>query len=165
MGFLGLEVEEEYGGMGLDFLYLVIFCEEMGKIGSFGFDIVVVVYSYLVMNYLIYVGFLFIKDKYLRLSVIGEKIGFLFMIEFFVGFDFRGICVIVILDGDYYIVNGLKIFIFNGFYGDYMVVVVKIECGMFMLVMDLDVEGVLCMKLDKVGICILDMVELVFDNV
>jgi len=39
MGFFALEVEEAYGGMGLDFLYSTILFEEIGRIGSIGFNI------------------------------------------------------------------------------------------------------------------------------
>ncbi len=165
MGFLGLEVEEEYGGMGLDFLYSAILCEEMGKTGSLGFDTVVAAHSYLAMNYLIHAGSPFIKDKYLRPSVTGEKIGSLSMTEPFAGSDLRGIRATATLDGDHYIVNGSKTFISNGFYGDYTVAAVKTERGMSMLVMDLDAEGVSRTKLDKVGIRISDTAELAFDNV
>ena len=56
MGFLGLEVEEEYGGMGLDYMYSTILCEELGKTGSLGFETVVAGHSYLAMNYLIHAG-------------------------------------------------------------------------------------------------------------
>lgn len=165
MGFLGLEVEEEYGGMGLDFLYSAILCEEMGKTGSLGFDTVVAAHSYLAMNYLIHAGSPFIKDKYLRPSVTGEKIGSLSMTEPFAGSDLKAIRATATLDGDHYTVNGSKTFISNGYYGDYTVAAVKTERGMSMLVMDLDAEGVSRTKLDKVGIRISDTAELAFDNV
>lgn len=165
MGFLGLEVEEEYGGMGLDFLYTAIFCEEMGKTGSLGFDTVVSGHSYLAMNYLVHAGSPFIKDKYLRPSVTGEKIGSLAMTEPFAGSDLKGIRTTATLDGNEYVVNGSKTFISNGYYGDYTVAAVKTDSGMSMLVMDLDAEGVSRTKLDKVGIRISDTAELAFDNV
>lgn len=165
MGFLGLEVEEEYGGMGLDFLYSAILCEEMGRTGSLGFDTVVSGHSYLAMNYLIHGGSTFQKDKYLRPSVTGEKIGSLAMTEPFAGSDLKGIRTTATLDGDAYIVNGSKTFISNGYYGDYTIAAVKTESGMSMLIMDLDAEGVSRTKLDKVGIRISDTAELAFDNV
>src|SRR5215468_10419475 len=31
LGFLGLTYPEEYGGLGLDFSYTVVFCEELGQ--------------------------------------------------------------------------------------------------------------------------------------
>lgn len=165
MGFLGLEVEEEYGGMGLDFLYTTILCEELGRTGSLGFDTVVAAHSYLAMNYLIHAGTPFIKDKYLRPSVTGEKIGSLSMTEPFAGSDLKGIRTTAKLEGDEYIVNGSKTFISNGYYGDYTVAAVLTDNGMSLLVIDLDAEGVSKTKLDKVGIRLSDTAELAFDNV
>jgi len=165
MGFLGLEVEEEYGGMGLDFLYSAILCEEMGRTGSLGFDTVVSGHSYLAMNYLIHAGSPYIKDTYLRPSVTGEKIGSLAMTEPFAGSDLKGIRTTATLEGDEYVVNGSKTFISNAYYGDYTVAAVKTEGGMSMLIIDLDSEGVSRTKLDKVGIRISDTAELAFDNV
>ena len=165
MGFLGLEVEEEYGGMGLDYMYSTVLCEELGKTGSLGFETVIAGHSYLAMNYLIHAGSDFIKDKYLRPSVTGEKIGSLSMTEPFAGSDFKGIRTTAELDGDEYIVNGSKTFISNAYYGDYTVAAVKTGKGMSMLVIDLDSEGVSRAKLDKVGLRSSDTAELAFDNV
>ncbi|MFN0202576.1 MAG: acyl-CoA dehydrogenase family protein [Bacteroidia bacterium] len=165
MGYLGLEVEEEYGGMGLDYMYSTILCEEMGKTGSLGFETVVAGHSYLAMNYLIHAGSPFIKEKYLRPSVAGTLIGSLSMTEPFAGSDFQGIRTTAQLDGDEYVVNGSKTFISNAYYGDYTVSAVLTEKGMSMLVMDLNSEGVAKNKLDKVGIRLSDTAELAFNNV
>jgi hypothetical protein len=165
MGYLGLEVEEEYGGLGLDFLYSAILCEEMGKTGSLGFETVVAGHTYLAMNYLIHAGSPFLKDRYLRPSVTGEKIGSLAMTEPFAGSDLKGIRTTATLEGNEYIVNGSKTFISNAYYGDYTVAAAKTGHGMSMLVIDLDAEGVTRNKLDKVGIRISDTAELSFNNV
>ncbi|MEM7106169.1 MAG: acyl-CoA dehydrogenase family protein [Bacteroidota bacterium] len=165
MGFLGLEVEEKYGGMGLDFMYSAILCEEMGKVGAFGFNTVVASHVYLGMNYLVHAGSPYIKEKYLAPSVAGELIGSLSMTEPFAGSDLKAIRTIANLEGDYYIVNGSKTFISNGYYGDYTVAAVKTGKGMSMLVIDLDAEGVSRSKLEKVGIRCSDTAELAFDNV
>lgn len=165
MGYLGLEVEEEYGGMGLDYMYSTILCEELGKTGSLGFETVVAGHSYLAMNYLIHAGSSFIKEKYLRPSVAGTLIGSLSMTEPFAGSDFKGIRTTAKLDGDEYVVNGSKTFISNAYYGDYTVAAVLTEKGMSMLVIDLDSKGVSRSKLDKVGIRLSDTAELAFDNV
>jgi len=165
MGYLGLEVEEEYGGMGLDYMYSTILCEELGKTGSLGFETVVAGHSYLAMNYLIHAGSPFIKEKYLRPSVAGTLIGSLSMTEPFAGSDFKGIRTTAKLEGDEYVVNGSKTFISNAYYGDYTVAAVLTEKGMSMLVIDLESEGVTRTKLDKVGIRLSDTAELAFNNV
>jgi len=165
MGFLGLEVDEKYGGMGLDFMYTTILCEELGRTGSSGFATVMSAHSYLAMNYLVHAGSPFIKEKYLVPSVTGEKIGSLSMTEPFAGSDLRAIRTTARLEGDHYIVDGSKTFISNGYYGDYTVAAVKTEKGISMIVMDLDAEGVTKSKLDKIGIRCSDTAELAFNNV
>ena len=165
MGFLGLEVDEEYGGMGLDYMYSTVLCEELGRTGSLGFDTVVSAHCYLAMNYLAHAGSPFLKEKYLRPSVTAEKIGSLSMTEPFAGSDLKGIRTTAKLEGDEYIVNGSKTFISNGYYGDYTVAAVLTGDGMSMLVIDLDAKGVSKTKLDKVGIRLSDTAELAFNNV
>ncbi|MEL6190521.1 MAG: acyl-CoA dehydrogenase family protein [Bacteroidota bacterium] len=165
MGFLGVEVDETYGGAGLDFLYTTVLCEEMGYTGSYGFSTAISAHVYLAMNYLIHAGSSFIKEKYLVPSVKGELVGSLSMTEPGAGSDVKGIRTTAKLDGDHYIVNGSKTFISNGYYGDYTVAAVVTENGLSMLVMDLDAEGVSKTKLDKVGIRSSDTAELAFDNV
>ena len=165
MGFLGVEVDETYGGAGLDFLYTTVLCEEMGSTGSYGFSTAISAHVYLAMNYLIHAGSSFIKEKYLVPSVKGELVGSLSMTEPGAGSDVKGIRTTAKLEGDHYIVNGSKTFISNGYYGDYTVAAVVTENGLSMLVMDLDAEGVSKTKLDKVGIRSSDTAELAFDNV
>lgn len=165
MGFLGLEVEEKYGGMGADYLYSAILNEEMGRTGLGGFGVVVSAHAYLAMNYLIHGGSDFIKEKYLVPSVAGTLIGSLGMTEPFAGSDLKAIRTTAEKDGDHYIVNGSKTFISNGYYGDYCVTAVKTDKGISMIVIDLDSEGVTKSKLDKVGIRCSDTAELAFNNV
>jgi acyl-CoA dehydrogenase len=165
MGFLGLEVEEKYGGMGLDFIYSTILCEELGRTGSPGFSTVVSAHSYLAMNYVVHAGSPFIKEKYLVPSVTGEKIGALAMTEPYAGSDLKAIKTTAEKKGDHYLVNGSKTFISNGHYGDYMVTAVKTGDKISMIVIDNELDGVSTSKLDKVGIRCSDTAEVAFDNV
>jgi len=165
MGFLGLEVEEKYGGMGADYMYSAIINEEMGRTGSLGLTTVVGAHSYLAMNYLIHAGSPFIKEKYLVPSVTGEKIGSLSLTEPFAGSDLKAMRTTATLDGDHYIINGSKTFISNAYYGDYTVAACKTENGISMIVMDLDSPGVTRTKLDKIGIRSSDTAELAFNEV
>ena len=165
MGFLGLEVEEKYGGMGLDFLYTTILMEELGRVGSPGFTTVVSAHAYLAMNYLVHAGSSFLKEKYLVPSITGDKIGSLSMTEPFAGSDLRAIRTTAKLDGDFYIVDGSKTFISNGYYANYTVAAVKTERGISMIVIDLESEGVSKSKLDKVGIRCSDTAEIAFNSV
>lgn len=165
MGFLGLEVEEKYGGMGVDFMYSYILNEEMGRTGSMGFGSAVSAHSYLAMNYLSHGGSDFLKQKYLLPSAKGEMVGSLGMTEPVAGSDLKAILSTAELQGDHYIVNGSKTFITNAYYGDYCVAALKTKNGISIIVIDLDAEGVTKTKLDKVGLRCSDTAELAFDNV
>lgn len=164
-GFLGLEIEEKYGGTAADYMYSAVFHEELGRTGCMGFGTAVAGHAYLAMNYLVHAGSEFIKEKYLIPSVKGELIGSLGMTEPFAGSDLKAIRTTAELKGDHYIVNGSKTFITNAYYGDYCVVALKTTSGISMMVIDLDSEGVTRSKLDKVGLRCSDTAELAFNNV
>ncbi len=165
MGFLGLDVDEKYGGMGTDFMYTAILLEEMGRIGTLGFATTVVAHVYLAMNYLYKGGSAFLKEKYLVPSVMGKKIGSLAMTEPFAGSDLKSLKTTAERAGDHFIVNGSKTFITNGHYGDYIVTAVKTNKGISLLVIDNELEGVSTSKLDKMGLRCSDTAEIAFDNV
>ena len=165
MGYLALEVDEQYGGLGLDYMYSAILNEEMGKLGTLGFGTTVSVHAYLAMNYLSHGGSDFLKQKYLLPSAKGEIVGSLGMTEPFAGSDLKAIRTNAVLDGNEYVINGSKTFISNAFYGDYCVVAAKTDNGISMIVVDLDSEGVTKNKLNKVGLKSSDTAELGFNNV
>lgn len=52
MGYLGLNAPEEYGGLGLDIFYTVIFLEELQKVNSGGFAAAIWAHVYLAMTHL-----------------------------------------------------------------------------------------------------------------
>jgi alkylation response protein AidB-like acyl-CoA dehydrogenase len=165
MGFLGLDVAEEYGGMGTDFMYSTILIEELGRIGTLGFATAVLTHVYLAMNYLKKAGSDYLMEKYLQPSVLGRKIGALAMTEPFAGSDLKSIRTTAKNMGDHYLVNGSKTFITNAHYGDYFVAAVKTENGISLLVIDNEMEGVTTTKLDKIGMRCSDTAEIALNNV
>lgn len=58
--------------------------------------------------------------------VFGDKIFVIVIIEFGIGFDMVGICICVEDKGDYWVLNGFKVYIFNGLIFDVVLVVVCI---------------------------------------
>ena len=170
MGYFGLNTPEEYGGLGLDLFYTVIFLEELQKINSGGFAAAMWAHAYLAMTHLNKEGDDRIKRAYLTPSVEGEKIGCLCVTEPFGGSDVAGMRSTAIKNGEHYILNGSKTFITNGVYGDYMVVAAKTQPelgnkGISMFVIDSDMPGVSTSKLDKLGWRASDTAEIAFDNV
>ncbi|QNM85944.1 acyl-CoA dehydrogenase family protein [Polaribacter pectinis] len=170
MGYFGLNTPEEFGGMGLDLFYTVIFLEELQKVNSGGFAAAMWAHEYLAMTHLNKEGDDFIKNKYLVPSVEGDMIGCLCITEPFGGSDVAGMRSTAIKQGDKYILNGSKTFITNGIYSDYLIVAAKTDPtdkykGISIFVVDRDAKGVSATKLDKLGWRASDTGEIAFDNV
>lgn len=165
MGFLGLEFPEEYGGMGLDFMYTTVLAEEMGYQCTAGTTTTISAHVYLALNYVARGGSDFLKKKYLAPGIEGTKVGALAMSEPFAGSDLKAMRTVGRREGDHYIINGSKTFITNGYYGDFFVTAVKTETGLSMIVIDADLEGVSKNKLDKLGLRSSDTAEIAFADV
>lgn len=170
MGYFGLATPEKYGGLGLDLFYTVIFLEELQKINSGGFAAAMWAHEYLAMTHLNKEANDDIKQRYLRPSVEGKKIGCLCVTEPFGGSDVAGMRTTAVKKGDVYLLNGSKTFITNGVYADYMVVAAKTDVslgnkGISIFVADRKSKGVTASKLNKLGWRASDTAELAFDNV
>ncbi|WP_425659516.1 acyl-CoA dehydrogenase family protein [Tenacibaculum ascidiaceicola] len=170
MGYFGLNQPEEYGGLGLDLFYTVVFLEELQKINSGGFAANMWAHAYLAMTHVNKEGDDRIKREYLTPSIEGDKIGCLCITEPFGGSDVAGMRTTAIKKGDTYVVNGSKTFITNGVYSDYLVVAAKTNPedkhkGMSIFIVDRDTPGISSTKLDKLGWRASDTAEIAFDNV
>ncbi len=170
MGFFGLAIPEEDGGLGLDLFYTVIFLEELQRINSGGFAAAMWAHAYLAMTHLKKNASEALKKNYLEPSVTGEKVGCLGVSEPFGGSDVAGMRTTAVKKGDVFVLNGSKTFITNGVYCDYMVIAAKTypeagNKGISILVVDRNSKGVTANKLDKLGWRASDTAELAFDNV
>lgn len=170
MGYFGIRYPEVYGGLELDLFYTVIFLEELQKINSGGFAAAMWAHAYLAMTHLSKEGNHDQKEKYLRPSITGEKIGCLCITEPFGGSDVGGMRSTAVKKGDAYVINGSKTFITNGVYSDYLIVAAKTNPelgnkGVSIFIIDRDTPGVSATKLDKLGWRASDTGEIAFDNV
>lgn len=170
MGYLGLNYPEKYGGIDADFLYSVIFMEEISKCESGGFMITPAVMQYMSTPYINSHGSEFLKEKYLAGVIRGELVSAIGISEPGAGSDVANIKTKAILENGEYVVNGSKTFITNGVYGDFIVAVVKTDpelgaAGVSLLIIDLDSPGITRTKLKKLGWHASDTAEISFDNV
>jgi alkylation response protein AidB-like acyl-CoA dehydrogenase/putative sterol carrier protein len=170
MGYFGLNYPEKYGGIDADFMYSVIFMEEIAKCESGGFMILPAVQQYMSSPYIYKHGSEFLKEKYLTKVISGEWIACIGITEPGAGSDVANIQTKAILEDGHYLVNGSKTFITNGVYGDFVIAVVKTNpelgaAGVSLIVIDLNSEGVSRTKLKKLGWHASDTAELHFDNV
>ena len=170
MGYFGLNVSEENGGLGLDIFYTVIFLEELQKVNSGGFAAAMWAHAYLAMTHLEKEGSEAIKKNYLTASIEGKKTGCLCISEPIGGSDVAAMRTTAVKKGDTYVINGSKTFITNGVYSDYLIVTAKTNLaarnkGISIFIMDRNTPGISATKLDKLGWRASDTAEIAFDNV
>lgn len=171
-GFLCMQVDEKYGGMGIkDFKYNAIFTEALGRTGCGGPAVGYPLHSDIVSPYIEHYATEEAKMKYLPKMVSGEYIAAIAMTEPGAGSDLQGMRTTAVDKGDHYLVNGSKTFITNGYLCDLAVVAVKTDPtlgakGISLMILDADAEGFSKGKpFHKVGLHAQDTCELFFDNV
>lgn len=169
LGLLCLDIPEIYGGGGLDFTFNTLLIEAFAKKGITGpgFSL----HSDIVAPYLLYYGTEAQKQKYLPLMAKGEIITAIGMTEPNCGSDLKAIRTTAEDKGDYYLVNGQKTFITNGFMCDMAIVAVKTnhntdEEGVTLLIVESAMEGFSKgVPFKKIGMKSQDTAQLFFDNV
>lgn len=140
-GLLGLFIPEEYGGAGFGKLGYCIALEEITR-GSGSVAAMVGAHQSIGANALYIGGSEELKKKYLPALASGEKIAAFALTEPEAGSDVMSIRTTARLEGDYYIVNGSKMWITNGEIADYFSLFVKTEKGITCLFVDSKSEGI-----------------------
>ena len=169
-GFLCPNIEEKYGGSGVDWGFSVVINEELEKVGT-GL-IGIGLHNDIVVPYINSYGTEEQKQRWLPKCATGDIITAIAMTEPGTGSDLANIKTTAKLDGDYYIVNGQKTFITNGIQSDLVVVAVKTDPtavpkhkGVSLLVIERGAPGFSRgRKLNKVGLHSQDTAELIFED-
>jgi acyl-CoA dehydrogenase len=168
-GLLCCTVPEEYGGMGLDYLFDVVVFEELWRAGASGPGFLI--HTDLVATYLLSFGTEAQKRAWLPKMVSGEAIGSLGMTEPHAGSDLKAIRTRAVRDGNDFIVNGQKVFISNGQLCDFIVLATKTDRhagakGVTLFIVEGNRPGFKRGRnLEKLGMKAQDTSELFFDNV
>ena len=167
-GMLCPTVKEENGGLGLDFGFNCVLCEELSYLGSSaGFTL----QNDITANYIERLGTEEQRQKYLPGMVSGDIISAIAMTEPGAGSDLQGIRTTAIKDGNHLVVNGSKTYITNGQNADVIIVVAKTDPaqgakGTSLVLVDADAEGFeRGRNLDKIGQHSADTSELFFNDV
>jgi len=120
MGFMGIEVPEEYGGAGMDTLAYVLALEEICKVDASHGTIMSVnnsLYNYGLLKF----GTEDQKQKFLVPVASGEKIGAYSLTEPMSGSDASTMRSRAVRDGDDFIINGRKSWVTSGPVADFVV--------------------------------------------
>ena len=172
LGLFGITVPEEYGGLGLYYTTFATIFEElsMGLMSLSGAIGTHHILTYVLTHY----GTEEQKERFLPDLASGKKRGGLALTEPGGGTDVANLQTTAAKDGEEYIINGSKMFITNGRYGDMFCLLARTDReieprhrGLSAFVMERGEPGSgfeVGRDLDKLGYRGLDTVELNFNN-
>ena len=168
-GLLGVPFPTEYGGAGGDHISYAITVEELSKkCASTG--VICSAHTSLCCWPIFNWGTEEQRQKYLPDLLSGRKLGVFGLTEPNAGTDASGQQTRAEKDGDYYVLNGAKVFITNGGYAETFVVMAmtdksKGNHGISAFIVEKGDEGFSIGKTeDKMGICASSTTELIFQN-
>lgn len=170
MGIMGIPYSKEYGGAGLDVISYAIAVEELSRVDG-GTGVILSAHTSLGTYPIAAYGTDEQKQKYLIPLASGDKLAAFGLTEENAGSDAGGTETTAVLEGDYYILNGEKIFITNGGEADiYIVFAVTTPNigirGISAFIVEKGYEGFSFGKhYDKMGIRSSATAELIFSDV
>jgi alkylation response protein AidB-like acyl-CoA dehydrogenase len=171
-GFLGMDVPEEYGGVGVeDYRFSAIIAEEIERVGAMSAGLGITLHNDIVIPYFLAYATPEQKQRWLPGMCSGELIGAIAMTEPDTGSDLAAVRTTALPQDNGYLLNGQKTFITNGILSDIVIVVAKSNPalghkGISLLVVERGMEGFQRgRKLEKVGLKAQDTAELIFENV
>ncbi|MBU2550225.1 MAG: acyl-CoA dehydrogenase family protein [Proteobacteria bacterium] len=169
LDLLGLKYPEEYGGANADIKTSIVFWEELSRCGGLGFVMSVMVQTDMATPSLAHAGSHELKQKFLTGAIRGEKLFSIGITEPDYGSDAASIKTRAVAEGDFYRVNGAKMFITNGTQADVINCVVRTggpgSKGVSLLLIETDTPGFsVGRKLNKMGNHSSDTAELIFED-
>ncbi|MDN3987582.1 acyl-CoA dehydrogenase family protein [Zwartia vadi] len=169
MGLFGCLIETEYGGLGLS---TVTYAKIIEKISTVWMSVAGIINSHLIMAMCVQrCGTPEQKAYWLPKFATGELRGGIALTEPDCGTDLQAIRTVAKLTGDHYVVNGTKMWISNGIYGNCFALLVKTDPtanprhrGMSLLIAEKGDGFTVSRKLEKLGYKGIDSAELVFND-
>ncbi len=169
MGLLGIIIPPEYGGAGYSNLDYVIILEELSKVDP-SVGLVVAAHNSLCSNHINLFGTEVQKRKYLARLATGETFGAWGLTEAGAGSDSAALRTPAEKKGDYWLLNGSKLFITNGSLAEICVVMAvtdpdKGRNGISAFILEKGMKGFSAgKKEDKLGVRAADTSELIFED-
>ena len=167
-GLLGLMFAPEHGGGGADALTNLVFAEALSQSTFGGFIVTVLVHTDMASPHLHHAGTPEQLARWMPRITRGELISAVAITEPGAGSDVAGIRTRAVRDGDHWVLNGTKLFITNGVYGDIFFVAARTgetRHAISMFVVEKGTPGFTVGRaLDKTGWRSSDTAELVFDR-
>lgn len=171
LGLLGIAKPTEYGGMGLDYSYQIVFAEETGRIRSGGVGMGIGVQTDMATPALSKFGSDALRSEFLTQAISGDAVFSIAVSEPQAGSDVAAIKTTAVKDGDDYIINGTKMWITNSTQADYLCLLANTSDGKphlnkSLIVVPTDTPGVsFSQRLNKLGMRSSDTAQVFLDNV
>jgi butyryl-CoA dehydrogenase len=124
LGYMGMPIPEEYGGIGLDQITYLIAVEELSRADA-SVAFIAAAHTSLCAEPILKFGSEEVKRKFLPDLASGKKLGALGLTEQTAGSDASNIKPKAKLDGDEWVINGAKQFITNGNHADVVLAAVR----------------------------------------
>ncbi|MEW6405910.1 MAG: acyl-CoA dehydrogenase [Chloroflexota bacterium] len=169
LGFMGIEVPEQYGGAGMDALAYVLALEEICKVDA-SHGVVMSVNNSLYIHGILKFGTEEQKQRFITPVASGKAIGAYSLTEPMSGSDAGTMKSRAVCEGDEYILNGRKSWVTSGPVADYVVVFMMTDAsrkqkGISAFVVDARTPGFVRGKKEpKLGIRASATSELIFEN-
>jgi alkylation response protein AidB-like acyl-CoA dehydrogenase len=170
MGLFGAIIPPEYGGVGLDVRTYAEIIEEISRVWM---SVAGIINSHLIMAYAIYrYGTPAQRDRFLPVLCAGEKRGGLAITEPDAGSDVQAIRTTARRSGDRYVVDGTKMWITNGYFGNTFLLATKTDPAavpghraISVFIIEKGAPGfTVSRRLEKLGYKGIDSCELVFEG-
>ena len=171
LGLLGIAKPEEFGGMGLDYSYQVVFSEELGRIRSGGVSMAIGVQTDMATPALANHGSDELRREFLMPAIAGDMVCSIAVSEPHAGSDVSAIKTTAVKDGDDYVINGSKMWITNSTQADFICLLANTSDhgphnNKSLIVVPMNTPGIsLSEKLNKLGMRSSDTAQIFFDDV
>ena len=171
LGLLGINKPVEYGGLGLDYSYSMIFAQALGNCHCGSIPMAIGVVTDMATPALARFGSHELRKEYLEPVIKGEQVCSVAVSEAGAGSDVASIKTTARRDGDDYVINGSKMWITSGTQSDWACMLVntgegKVHQNKSLIIVPLDAKGVdRKTKLDKLGMRSSDTAMIFLDNV
>jgi len=170
LGLLGIRYEPQYGGQGLDYSYHAVFLEELALCDNAGVAMGITVQTDMATPALHRFGSEELKQEYLVPAVRGEQVAAIAVTEPGAGSDVAAIKTRAVRDGDYWVINGSKMYITNAATADWLCLLAVTDPGagyggFSQIIVPTDAPGFSYDLLEKIGNKGSDTGLLYFDDV
>ncbi|MGN1400484.1 MAG: acyl-CoA dehydrogenase [Bacillus sp. (in: firmicutes)] len=169
LGMMGIPIPEKYGGAGMDFVSYIIAIHELSKVSP-TLGVILSVHTSVGTNPILYFGTEEQKQKYIPKLAGGEYLGAFCLTESNAGSDAGSLKTRAVRKGDFYELNGSKMFITNGGEADVYIVFATVgpekdSRGITAFIVDKDTPGLIIGKDEKkMGLHGSRTIQMTFEN-